>query len=95
MRFRVEGDEGLAQVLAPAGVSPVALKPVAERLTFRSGAMADDEICVQTRRVGRTATSDVVFEHRITRQDGGVCAEGVTVRALAGGDNAPLVEAWG
>jgi len=87
-------DEGISRVMAAGGVSPVALMPVAEKLTFRAGVTAGDRVTVESRRVGRTEAGALVLEHRILRADGTLCVDGVTVRRLAGGDDRELVSAW-
>lgn len=87
-------DEAIARVVAGRGISPVAIVPVAEELTFREGATAMDEVVVECTRLGRTAEGDLVLGHRITRADGTPCADGRTVRRMVGGDSAALVSAF-
>lgn len=87
-------DECASQVMNEAGISPVALQPVAEKMTFRAGAAANDVVTIESRRVGVTAGGDLVLAHKVTREDGVLCADGVTVRRLASGDTRALVEAW-
>lgn len=84
-------DEALAVALAPAGVDPIALAPVAERVRWRAGVVAPAEVIVRTRVIGTTDEGFVVCEHRI--EAGGVEAAAIahTVRRLAdGGDEALL-----
>jgi len=87
-------DEAISHVMAPAGLSPVALKPVAERAVFRAGVGAWERVTVESTRVGRTADGDLVLAHRILKEDGTPCADATTVRGLASGDPSPLVAAF-
>lgn len=87
-------DEGTSLVMKMAGLTPVSLAPVAEKLTFRAGAVADERITVESRRVGTTAEGAVAIGHRIVKDDGTVCADGTTIRTLAGQDPAALVRAF-
>lgn len=76
-------DEGTSRALVAAGVDPQLLVPVAERLTFRVGAVAGQRVEVETRLLGRTTAGDAVLEHVV----GGEArfADAVTVRRLADG----------
>lgn len=87
-------DEAISRVMVEAGLSPSALQPVAEKLTFRAGLRAPEEATVESRRVGRTGAGDLVLSHRILKPDGTLCADGHTVRRLAIGDPASLVAAF-
>lgn len=87
-------DEGTSVVMAAGGLSPIALQPVAEKLTFRAGVTATERVTVESTRVGRTADGSLVLAHRIVRDDGTLCVDGYTIRRLAGGDTADLVAAW-
>jgi acyl-CoA thioesterase FadM len=75
-------DESLACVVARAGISPVALVPVAETATYRAGVTADVEVCVESRLAGMTASGDVVVTHRVLGTGGELCATLTTVRRL-------------
>jgi acyl-CoA thioesterase FadM len=88
-------DEALSRAMAGVGLDPIALRPVAERVRWRTGVVAGEEVVVTTRRAGRTATGDVAFEHEITRGDGTVAATAVTIRGLAGGTADALATALG
>lgn len=88
-------DEAVSRRMDAAGLSPVSLQPVAEKATFRSGAEAQDEVVVQTRRVGRTAEGAVALAHRILKGGDVVCADAITVRTLSDGDPGPLWAALG
>ncbi|MFW6049641.1 MAG: thioesterase family protein [Myxococcota bacterium] len=87
-------DEGTCIVMQRAGLAPVALKPVAEKLTFRTGAVADERVTVESRRIGVTGAGAVAVGHRVLKDDGTLCADGVTVRTLVDGDSALLVDAF-
>ncbi len=87
-------DECISRAMVQAGLDPIALQPVAERLTFRAGIRAPEEAVVEARRVGRTAAGDLVLAHRVLDAGGTPCADGTTVRRLAGADPAPLVAAF-
>lgn len=86
-------DEAISRRLAAVGVSPVALRPIAETVTFRAGAVAGDQITIETTPIGKTAEGHLVCKHRVMRGDT-VCADAKTVRALAGTDAQPLIEAF-
>lgn len=88
-------DEGISRVMRAAGLAPVSLRPVAEKLTFRSGVVADEEITVESQRAGITAGGAVAVHHRIVKADGTLCANGTTVRTLADDDPERLFDALG
>ena len=83
-------DEAASRRMAARGISPVALLPIAERVTFRAGVAAPERVTVESRRVGRTPEGHVAIAHRILRADGQACADAVTVRGLASGDASAL-----
>jgi acyl-CoA thioesterase FadM len=87
-------DEAAARVMAPAGLDPAELVPVAERILFRQGATAGDRIHVRSQRRGVTAEGDVVLAHRILKNDGQSCADATTVRRMATGRTDELVKAF-
>lgn len=74
-------DEALSRALARAGVPPIALVPVAESATFRSGVVAAERVRVETRVTGLTTAGDLVCDHRIVAADRH-CASVTTVRRL-------------
>ena len=86
-------DESLARRVAAAGLSPVGLVPVAERLVFRAGAVAGDRVSVESRLAGSMPDGPLAIRHELRREDGGLLAEATTVRALAGGDPDALLVA--
>jgi acyl-CoA thioesterase FadM len=88
-------DEALSLAMKAAGLDPVALQPVAEKMTFRYGAVADEELTVESRRAGVTADGHLVVHHRFLKPDGTLSADGTTVRTLAtGGDPVALLAAF-
>jgi len=86
-------DEAISRHMVTAGLSPVALSPVAETITFRAGAVALDQVTVETTPIGQTAEGFLVCKHRVMRGET-VCADGRTVRKLAGADPQALVDAF-
>lgn len=68
-------DEGTARAAAAAGVDPHAIVPVCERIAWKGGVVAEDQVAVETRMVGLTAGGDSVLRHRI-----GSWAKATTVR---------------
>ncbi len=87
-------DENVSRVMAAHGLSPVALCPVAEKMTFRAGVAVGDTVTVESRRVGVTDEGALVLAHRVLKGDDVLCADGVTVRRLAGADTSRLVSIW-
>jgi len=75
-------DEATMRAMATAGLDPVTLRPIAERLTFLRGVGAGEQVRVVSRRLGAVGDA-VAIEHRIVRGDE-VCVKAVTVRALTG-----------
>lgn len=86
-------DEATCRQMASRGLSPVALSPVAETLTFRAGLGPAEPAVVETTPVGRTAEGHLVLKHKVLRGDA-VCADGTTVRSLSTGDAGALVAAF-
>ena len=78
-------DEGLARVLRPAGLDPVALVSVAEEVRFRGGVGPGDAVRVSTRLVGITEAGDAVTEHGILGPGEVLAAKATLVRSLPGG----------
>jgi acyl-CoA thioesterase FadM len=87
-------DEGISRRMAEAGLRPVDLAPVAEKLTFRSGVAAGEHVVVEMSRLGTTDTGALVLAHRVLVPPDRLCADGITVRRLATGDGAALVAAF-
>jgi acyl-CoA thioesterase FadM len=85
-------DEALSRALAASGVAPIALVPVAEEATFKSGVVAAERVRVETIARGLTASGDVVCDHRVNVGDR-VCATLTTARRLIDGPNDRLVRA--
>jgi len=59
-------DEHLSRWLHAQGRDPIGLVALAERVRFRSGARAGDDLCCRTRRVGRAERGEV-YSTRVTR----------------------------
>lgn len=76
-------EEALCQWLAGRGVDPIGLVPVAERLRYRTAAVAGDRVVVRGARIGRAGDA-AVFAMEAVR-DGKVLCEGTLVRAHLGG----------
>lgn len=81
-------DEALSRALHAAGVDPVGLVPIAERVRFRLGARADDTVTVSGRRLGPVEVltragprAGVMFQFRARRASSDVVADMTTVRA--------------
>lgn len=87
-------DEAVSRVMAEAGVAPVRLQPVAEKVTFHFGATARDRLRIVTHMAGLTAEGYPVLRHRVLKEDDTICARITTVRCLADGDPAPFARAF-
>lgn len=85
-------DEAISRRMAALHLSPLTLRPVAERITFRAGVRALDATMVRSHLAGVTELGDAVFVHRITVGETR-CADAVTVRRTTEGAG-PLVEAF-
>ena len=81
-------DEAIARIAHAAGMRPVSIRPLAERLTYSRGVEALERTIVETRLVGRTASGACVCSHRVVLEDGTVCAKGTTVRDSVESDEA-------
>lgn len=88
-------DEAIARRLVARQLAPADVRPVAEKLSFKFGVVADDEVEVTVRALGRTAERDLVLGADIRRADGVLCASGTFVRTLASGNPEPLLRAFG
>ena len=60
-------DEAIARHAAEAGLDPQQIYPVAERVRFRTAAVAGDRIVVETTATGLLESGEVVFEQQIRR----------------------------
>jgi len=87
-------DEATSRVLVGAGLSPLSLSPVAEKLTFRSGAVAGECLVVSTTPCGVIGDQVVVLSHEL-RVGERLCANGVTLRRLIGASPNALSHALG
>jgi len=86
-------DEALSVAMAAAGLDPIALAPVAERVRWRAGVVAPADVVVRTRVVGTTDAGDVACEHRIDAGGPEPAAIAHTVRRLADGGTEALLHA--
>jgi acyl-CoA thioesterase FadM len=86
-------DEATSRAMAASGLTPLALAPVAESVTWRTGVVAPDEVDIATRLVGRTARGDAVLAHDLRKGDGALCAAALTLRRLVDGGSDALVAA--
>ena len=73
-------DEAIARVIAPAGLRPVELRPIAETLTFHRGLSAPNKIRATAQLVGRAGAA-IVLKHVISTGET-TCARGITVRKM-------------
>ena len=84
-------DEATMRGMAAAGMKPVELRPIAEKLTFLRGVEAGQPVRVESKLEGATASGGLVIGHRVLRgEDDEVCCKATTVRTLAHGDPADL-----
>ena len=86
-------DEASSRRMLGAGLDPVLLRPLAERVRFRRSVEPGEEVRVVTRRVGVIGSDAVVLQHRI-ETTAGLAAEATSIRGLAEGDSSRLIEAW-
>lgn len=87
-------DEATSRAMTAAGLNPVALRPVAERVYFKAGVMAGDHVRIATKIVGRTAEGDAVLDHQLFRGDQ-LVANALTMRRLVDGSGDALLAALG
>lgn len=85
-------DESVSAAMRSAGLMPVELVPVAEHATFKSGVVADQTVTVSSHVRGVTEFGHVVFGHRVVDDAGKVCATATTIRRLATGSSAQLLD---
>jgi acyl-CoA thioesterase FadM len=86
-------DEATSRHMQAAGIDPVLLRPIAERVAFKSAVLPGEEVVVQTRRIGVIGTEAVVLQHHLETARG-PAAEATTVRGLAEGSGDALLSAW-
>jgi len=86
-------DEATSRRMVGAGLDPVMLRPVAERVTFRTAVLPGEEVTVRTKRIGVIGDEAVVLSHHLETERG-TAAEATTLRALAEGGGGPLIAAW-
>ena len=80
-------DESTSRAMAAAGLDPSLLRAVAEKLTFHSGAHAQERIIVESRVVGVTPDGALVTDHELTA-GGRVCVKATTLRRAGDGTDA-------
>ncbi|KPK54493.1 MAG: hypothetical protein AMJ63_02990 [Myxococcales bacterium SG8_38_1] len=86
-------DEATSRHMHGAGIDPVLLRPIAERVAFKSAVLPGEEVVVQTKRIGVIGTEAVVLQHHLETVRGSA-AEATTVRGLAQGSGEALMSAW-
>ena len=86
-------DEATSRHMRDAGLDPVLLRPIAERVTFRSAVLPGEEVVVNTKRVGVIRADAVVLQHDL-HTERGPAAEALTVRGLAEGNGETLISLW-
>ena len=86
-------DEATSRRIHRAGIDPVLLRPIAERVSFKSAVLPGEEVVVQTKRVGVIGAEAVVLHHHLETERG-PAAEATTVRGLAEGSSEALISVW-
>ncbi len=86
-------DEATSRHMRSAGLDPVRLVPLAERVTFRSAVLPGEEVDVRTRRIGAVGSTAVVLGHEL-QTSRGVVADAVTIRELADGRGDAFIALW-
>ena len=86
-------DEATSRHMDAAGIDPVLLRPIAERVSFKSAVLPGEEVVLQTKRIGVMGAEAVVLHH-LLETPRGRAAEATTVRGLANGSGEALVSAW-
>ena len=87
-------DEATSRRVLGAGLDPVLLRPIAERVRFRSSVLPGERVTVTTKRVGRIGADAVVLKHHLETARG-PAADATSVRGLLDGSAEALVAAWG
>lgn len=87
-------DEAISRRMSEVGLLPATLRPVAEKVSFKAGVVADDDVEVDVHPLGRTVSGDLVVSATIRRADGVLCATGTFVRGLAGESSERLLRAF-
>ncbi|MCA9573072.1 MAG: hypothetical protein KC656_34790 [Myxococcales bacterium] len=87
-------DEAIARRVHAAGMLPVEVVPVAERVRFRAGVLGGEQVLLQGHVEGRTARGDVVVAFTVKVGDE-VKAETVLVRRMVRGGEALAVALGG
>lgn len=86
-------DEATSRHMVRAGLDPVRLRPIAERVSFKSAVLPGQAVSVTTRLVGVVADEAVVLRHHLHTEQG-PAAEATTVRGLRHESANALIDAW-
>lgn len=86
-------DEATSRRMLGAGLDPVLLRPLAERVRFQRSVQPGEDVRLVTRRIGIIGAEAVVLQHRIETEQG-PAAEATSIRSLAEQDPSRLIEAW-
>ncbi|KPK12139.1 MAG: hypothetical protein AMJ62_16050 [Myxococcales bacterium SG8_38] len=86
-------DEAVSRRMVEAGLDPVLLRPIAERVSFRSAVLPGEQVTIRTQRVGVIGDETLVLGHRLETERG-LAAEATSIRTLAEGNGARLISAW-
>lgn len=86
-------DEATSRHMHGAGMDPMLLQPIAEKVKFQSAVLPGEEVDVRTRRIGVMGTDAVVLQHELETERG-TAAEAITVRGLAEGSAESLISLW-
>ena len=76
-------DEATSRAMLRFGLDPVALVPVGEEVLFKSGVVAGDEVRVESKAEGWTASGAAILSHRVLVGNR-PCVIATTVRRLLG-----------
>ena len=86
-------DEMLSRVMTDAGMDPIRLVPVAERVTFKNPVQPGERVNVKSHLAGVASSGELVTTHEITA-GGELSATATTIRTLDGGEPTTLVKLW-
>ncbi len=86
-------DEATSRRMLGAGLDPVLLRPLAERVRFQRSVQPGEYVRIVTRRIGVIGAQAVVLQHQIETEQG-AAAEATSIRSLAEQHPSRLIEAW-
>ena len=86
-------DEATSRRMEGAGLDPVLLRPVAERVSYRSAVLPGEVVTVRSTRIGAIGEDAVVLSHELSTERG-PAADAVTVRGLHDGRSSEIIAAW-